>query len=360
MIVLVPVDSQRPDLFKTATTDVSGHFKIQGVAPGSYLAFAWPWLPNGIWRYPEFYRAVEGRGTRVTISEGASNSIDLTLLPEVNFLRARNAVAADARSVLLAQAPAPATVRGVLVRWGTEEPVGQATLELRSAGSAMPAAISVSQDNGEFVFTNIPAGTYRLVAFAEGFAPAEYGQLRPNGNGSPVTVVAGNSNNFRMRIAPGGILAGRVTNQNGQPMVYSNIEILKTTFDATGQINAVVALSVFTNDLGEYRAFWLAPGQYIVRAGRSQLNSYSYQGTTNPVGTDTTRANLLISRIPGQGRRPIRKLPIRNPPLLLFFLFISVVLQTRKARRLSKFALALKLQESTSAWRLSSSPGAFA
>jgi Carboxypeptidase regulatory-like domain len=85
MIVLVPVGSERPDLFKTATTDLAGHFKIQGVAPGTYLAFAWPWLPDGIWRYPEFSRAVEGRGTRVTISEGPSNSIDLTLLPEVNF-----------------------------------------------------------------------------------------------------------------------------------------------------------------------------------------------------------------------------------------------------------------------------------
>jgi len=85
MIVLVPVGSERPDLFKTATTDLAGHFKIQGVAPGTYLAFAWPWLPDGIWRYPEFSRAVEGRGTRVTISEGPRNSIDLTLLPEVNF-----------------------------------------------------------------------------------------------------------------------------------------------------------------------------------------------------------------------------------------------------------------------------------
>jgi protocatechuate 3,4-dioxygenase beta subunit len=85
IIVLVPADSQRPDLFKTTTTDIAGHFQMQGVAPGSYLAFAWPWLPNGIWRYPEFYRAVEGRGARVTMSEGASNNIDLMLLPEVNF-----------------------------------------------------------------------------------------------------------------------------------------------------------------------------------------------------------------------------------------------------------------------------------
>jgi len=196
--------------------------------------------------------------------------------------------------VLVAQAPAPATVRGVLVRWGTEEPVGQATMELRSAGSSTPIAISASQDNGEFVFANIPTGTYRLIAFADGFAPAEYGQLRQNGNGRPVTVAAGDRNTFRMGIVPGGILAGRVTNPNGQPMVYSNVEILKATYDATGQINPVVALSVTTNDLGDYRAFWLAPGQYIVRAGSSQLNHYGFsQGTVNPAGTDTTIPSTL-------------------------------------------------------------------
>jgi hypothetical protein len=198
--------------------------------------------------------------------------------------------------VLLAQTPAPATLRGILVRWGTEEPVGQATVELRSAtGSAKPVAISASQDNGQFAFPNIPAGTYRLIAFADGFAPAEYGQLRPNGSGGSITVAAGQQTDLRMGIEPGGILAGKVTNSNGQPMVYSNVEILKATYDATGQINPVVALSVTTNDLGEYRAFWLSSGQYIVRAGNSQLNNFGFnQGTVNPVGTDTTIPTPLI------------------------------------------------------------------
>jgi hypothetical protein len=197
---------------------------------------------------------------------------------------------------LLAQAPAPATVRGVLVRWGTEEPVGQATLELRSAtGSAAPVAISASQDNGRFVFPNIPAGTYRLIAFADGFASAEYGQLRPNGSGGSITVAAGERTDFRMGIVPGGILAGRVTNLNGQPLVYSNVDILKATYDLKGQLTPVVALTVTTNDLGDYRAFWLAPGQYIVKAGSSQLNNYGFnQGTVNPAGTDTTVPTPLV------------------------------------------------------------------
>jgi len=85
MVVLVPTDSQRADLFKTALTDLVGNFRIQGIAPGPYLVFAWPWLQNGIWRNPEFYRTVEARGTRLTTSEGTSSNLELTLLPEVNF-----------------------------------------------------------------------------------------------------------------------------------------------------------------------------------------------------------------------------------------------------------------------------------
>ena len=35
MITLVPEQSQRTDLFKTATTDQNGQFVMQGIAPGN-------------------------------------------------------------------------------------------------------------------------------------------------------------------------------------------------------------------------------------------------------------------------------------------------------------------------------------
>jgi len=89
---------------------------------------------------------------------------------------------------LFAQTPKLATIRGTLVRWGTEEPVGQATIELRPSNGDASSAIAASGDNGAFVFPDMPAGSYRIVAFADGFAPAEYGQLRPNGMGSLLTV----------------------------------------------------------------------------------------------------------------------------------------------------------------------------
>jgi hypothetical protein len=84
-VVLVPESPGRLDLFKSATTDAAGRFRFQGVAPGNYAAFAWPWLPEGIWQVPDFLRSVQSRGKAVTISERANVDLELSLLPEVNF-----------------------------------------------------------------------------------------------------------------------------------------------------------------------------------------------------------------------------------------------------------------------------------
>jgi hypothetical protein len=84
-VVLIPSTLKRSDLFKVARTDMAGRFRLEGVAPGNYLAFAWPWLPSGIWQYPEFIRMFEARGKPVNIVEGSNGNLELGLLPELNF-----------------------------------------------------------------------------------------------------------------------------------------------------------------------------------------------------------------------------------------------------------------------------------
>jgi protocatechuate 3,4-dioxygenase beta subunit len=83
MVVVTPVGSLRSDLFKTTTTDGNGAFRIQGVAPGSYRVFAWPYIPRGMWQNAEFLRTVESLGKPLVVTEGATVSSELTLLPEV-------------------------------------------------------------------------------------------------------------------------------------------------------------------------------------------------------------------------------------------------------------------------------------
>ena len=72
---------RRTDLYRTTTTDISGRFRIQGIPPGSYKAFAWEEVDRDIWQSPEFMLAVEGRGTPVDIRETTQTTVDLAAIP---------------------------------------------------------------------------------------------------------------------------------------------------------------------------------------------------------------------------------------------------------------------------------------
>jgi hypothetical protein len=198
---------------------------------------------------------------------------------------------------LPAQTPALSSIRGTLVRWGTADPVASATIELRGASNTdgAPVAITATRANGEFVFSGIPVGTYRIGAMRAGFAAAEYGQLRPNGDGRPLTTARGEETRVTMRIIPGGVISGTVTDQDGQPMVYASVTVMKVSYDAEGQMTTTTALEAKTNDLGEYRAFWLPPGQYVVNGGRSRLNTFGNIGMMNPKGSDTSVPSMMVT-----------------------------------------------------------------
>ena len=58
-VVLLPDVRRRTDLYKTATTDPSGRFRIDRVPPGDYRAFAWQEISDGAWQDPDFMQGQE-------------------------------------------------------------------------------------------------------------------------------------------------------------------------------------------------------------------------------------------------------------------------------------------------------------
>jgi hypothetical protein len=81
-VVLVPDRMpNRPDLYKTATTDANGRFTMQGVAPGDYKAFAWKTIEPYRYFDPEFLRGFEDRGVAVHVTEAAGATADLKVIP---------------------------------------------------------------------------------------------------------------------------------------------------------------------------------------------------------------------------------------------------------------------------------------
>jgi hypothetical protein len=77
-VTLVAESTRRDDLFKMTMTDASGHFKITGVAPGSYRLYAWEEVDQNAVRYdPDFVRPFESLAKSLQIAEGARESVSL-------------------------------------------------------------------------------------------------------------------------------------------------------------------------------------------------------------------------------------------------------------------------------------------
>ena len=81
-VALVPMTARRRiDLYRTTTTDTFGRYKLQGVPPGTYRAFAWEDVERDAWQNPDFLALIEGRGATVQVSEGGQATEDLIVIP---------------------------------------------------------------------------------------------------------------------------------------------------------------------------------------------------------------------------------------------------------------------------------------
>jgi len=163
--------------------------------------------------------------------------------------------------------PVPSSLQGRVVRWGTNDPVAKATVELRRVETANPAPyVATTNIDGAFVFASVVPGQYRLVATRPGFVRAEYGQRWPSGAGTPLTIPSGQVvSNVPVPMLQTGAISGGVRDQSGRPIGNAEVSAFKATFQ-TGRREFTKVESVSTDERGEYRLFWLTPGRYFVAA----------------------------------------------------------------------------------------------
>jgi hypothetical protein len=215
---------------------------------------------------------------------------------------------------LLVQVPAPqsnqqsatrpvvatASLEGIVMKLGTGEPVAGADVELtRVEGTAdapmtpqatqyvstmlqgggpggplPPPAIAAevkyakTGQDGKFSFKELKAGKYRLVAARVGgmFYPAEYGQHDPRQRGLHFPIREGeNARDLRIEMMQTGAIAGRVLDEDGESMGHIIVMALEEQY-REGERFLNMIQSVATDEQGNYRLYWLAPGSYYVAA----------------------------------------------------------------------------------------------
>jgi protocatechuate 3,4-dioxygenase beta subunit len=124
-----------------------------------------------------------------------------------------------------------------------------------------------TDDQGKFQLKDLEPGTYRLYAVHNGFARMEYGQKLMYRPGTPLNLTAGQTmKDVAFRLTPSGTITGRILDDQGDPIPGVSVQVLRSTYDANGKRTLQPAASAKTNDLGEYRLYYVAPGRYYVSA----------------------------------------------------------------------------------------------
>ena len=188
--------------------------------------------------------------------------------------------------IAAAQQPPSAALQGVVVQEGTNAPLAGVRVDLRPTGAGTTLDSSTTDRDGRFSFPRVTPGSYRLIASKLGYVNAEYGQRLPSGPVEPLVLTPGQRlNNVRLTMFAGGVISGRATD-NGQPVGIADVYAMKIV-DVSGISAPVAVMSAKTNDLGEFRIFWLPPGQYYVAL---DIQDQASQGAliVNPEGDDVS------------------------------------------------------------------------
>jgi hypothetical protein len=135
----------------------------------------------------------------------------------------------------------------------------------RGGGGGQPRSVTTG-DDGVFTFADITPGSYRVRVDRDGFLSQEYGQKSWTGSGVPITLQANQTlSGVNFQLIQGGTIVGRILDENLEPVTGIRVEALTYTYQQ-GNRTLVPERQVETNDLGEYRLYWLTPGDHFVSA----------------------------------------------------------------------------------------------
>jgi len=76
-----PLKEERNDLYRTTTSDQTGQFTMQNIAPGDYKLYAWGDIEPGSYMDPELLKLNESKAEKVTIKANSQQNVTLTQIP---------------------------------------------------------------------------------------------------------------------------------------------------------------------------------------------------------------------------------------------------------------------------------------
>ena len=173
----------------------------------------------------------------------------------------------SALTIASAQVPAPATntssITGAVIQEPGSQPLKKVLVEIMAEDQKRGGNYTATTDaEGRFHIEDVTPARYRIFFEKTGFIEVNKRGLQAEAN--VFTIQPGQAlNDLLFRMLPGGVISGRITDEDGDPMSGVRILVQKKKPGKSGRESAG---SEATNDLGEYRLAGLFPGQYWVVA----------------------------------------------------------------------------------------------
>jgi protocatechuate 3,4-dioxygenase beta subunit len=187
------------------------------------------------------------------------------------------------------------------------QPQQQGVTVSQQAGTSFTAT---TDDQGKFALSDVDEGAYRLYVARNGFVRAEYGQRSVNRPGTVITLRAGQPmRDVSFRLTPASTISGRVMDSMGEPLAGVTVQALRSSYDATGKRTLQPAGTARTNDLGEYRIYWINPGRYFVSANPARsaidvITAASSQAAAQATDAASAQAASAAASIFGPASNP--------------------------------------------------------
>jgi hypothetical protein len=147
-------------------------------------------------------------------------------------------------------------------------------LELDDTDDASDSERVVTGDaEGRFAFPTVPAGRYTIIAQRDGFVRQAYGQRGANQFGAVLVVAPGrNLEDLTLQMRPAPAISGIISNTVREPLAAAIVQAYRLRYTPFGRELRLIQTAT-TNDRGEYRLFWLSPGDYYVAVTYSRKSA---------------------------------------------------------------------------------------
>jgi uncharacterized protein (TIGR03435 family) len=158
-----------------------------------------------------------------------------------------------------------ASIEGLVRRLDNSEPLPAALVTLLGLPDRTGALLqreAYTDASGKFVFEKLPPSTYTVrVTPNNFFAPTG----TPTATASVPVTDGQKVSNVTFGLVPGGVIHGVIRDAGGRPQANLTARAMRVTY-RDGRRILEPAKSVQSDDRGEFRLFYIPPGEYYVRA----------------------------------------------------------------------------------------------